>query len=149
MLGASDYLTKPLDRSRIADVIRRLQNQDNRRALVVEDDASTQALMAEWLRSDGWEVRTAENGLDGLQSFLNHEPGLVILDLMMPKMDGFEFMEQIRNQPSAADTSVIVVTAKDLTAGDLERLNGGVQRIIQKGDHGIDSILNEIKRYLN
>ena len=68
---------------------------------------------------------------------------------MMPKMDGFEFMEQIRNQPSAADTSVIVVTAKDLTTEDLERLNGGVQRIIQKGDHGIDSILKEIKRYLN
>lgn len=149
MLGASDYLTKPLDRSRIADVIRRLQHEHNRRALVVEDDASTQALIAEWLKDDGWEVRTAENGLDGLQSFLNHVPGLVILDLMMPKMDGFEFMEQIRNQPSAADTSVIVVTAKDLTAGDLERLNGGVERIIQKGDHGINNILNEIERYLN
>lgn len=149
MLGASDYLTKPLNRSRITDVIRRLHNKGNQRALVVEDDTSTQELIAEWLESDGWEVRTADNGLDGLQSFLNHEPGLVILDLMMPKMDGFEFMDQIRNQPTAADTAVIVVTAKDLTPGELEKLNGGVQRIIQKGDHKIDSILNEIKRYLN
>lgn len=149
MLGASDYLTKPLERSRIAEVIRRLQNQKNRRALVVEDDANTQALFADWLRSDAWEVHTAKNGLDGLQSFLKHEPGLVILDLMMPEMDGFEFMDQIRNQPSAVDTSVIVVTAKDLTPADLERLNGGVQRIIQKGDHKIDGILSEIKRYIS
>jgi CheY-like chemotaxis protein len=149
MLGASDYLTKPLERSRISEVIRRLKNQNNRRALVVEDDASTLALFAEWLTSDGWQVHTAENGLDGLQSFLKHEPGLVILDLMMPEMDGFEFMDQIRNQPTAASTSVIVVTAKDLTASDLERLNGGVQRIIQKGDHKIDSILGEIRRYLS
>ena len=67
---------------------------------------------------------------------------------MMPKMDGFEFLEQIRTQPKAADTSVIVVTAKDLTSEDLDRLNGGVERIIQKGDHKIESILVEIKRYL-
>ena len=148
MLGASDYLTKPLDRSRIIEVIRRLKNQNNRRALVVEDDTHAQKLIAEWLRGDGWQVHTANNGLDGLQSFLKHEPGLIILDLMMPKMDGFEFLDQIRTQPKAADTSVIVVTAKDLTSEDLERLNGGVERIIQKGDHKIENILIEIKRYL-
>lgn len=148
MLGASDYLTKPLDRSRIIDVVRRLQNQNNRRALVVEDNTHAQALMAEWLKGDGWQVHTADNGLDGLQAFLKHEPGLIILDLMMPKMDGFEFLDQVRSQPKAVDTSVIVVTAKDLTSEDLERLNGGVQRIIQKGDHKIESILSEIKRYI-
>ena len=149
MLGAADYLTKPLDRSRITEVIRHLQNNDNRRALVVEDDIDTQALVAEWLRGDGWDVYTADNGLDGLQSFLSHEPSLIILDLMMPTMDGFEFMDQIRNQPTAADASVIIVTAKDLTAEDLDRLDGGVRRIIQKGDHEVSSILSEIERYLN
>ena len=148
MLGASDYLTKPVERSRIIDVVRRLQNQENRRALVVEDDIDTQTLMAEWLRSDGWEVHTAANGLEGLQMYLEAEPGLIILDLMMPAMDGFEFLEQVREQPNSEDASVIVVTAKDLDGEDLERLNGGVERIIQKGDHGIDSIINEIKRYL-
>jgi len=149
MLGASDYLTKPIERSRIIDVVRRLQNHDNRRALVVEDDIKTQTLMAEWLKGDGWEVHTAANGLEGLQQYLKIEPGLIILDLMMPAMDGFEFLEQIRQQPGAADASVIVVTAKDLDGEDLERLNGGVERIIQKGDHGIENILDEIKRYLN
>jgi len=148
MLGANDYLTKPINRSQIIAVVRRLQNQNNRRALVVEDDIHAQTLMAEWLRGDGWEVHTAENGLEGLQAFLEAAPGLIILDLMMPAMDGFEFLEQVRQQPNATDASVIVVTAKDLTAEDLERLNGGVKRIIQKGSHKTDDILNEIRRSL-
>jgi signal transduction histidine kinase/CheY-like chemotaxis protein len=148
MLGASEYLTKPIQRSEIIDVVRRLQNQNNRRALVVEDDINTQTLVAEWLKGDGWEVYTAKNGLEGLQTFLKVEPGLIILDLMMPAMDGFEFLEQVRLQPKATDASVIVVTAKDLNAEDLERLNGGVKRIIQKGNHKTDDILKEIKRSL-
>ena len=148
MLGANDYLTKPINRSQIIDVVRRLQNQNNRRALVVEDDIHAQTLMAEWLRGDGWDVHTAKNGLEGLQAFLEAEPGLIILDLMMPAMDGFEFLEQVRQQPKATDASVIVVTAKDLTTEDLERLNGGVKRIIQKGSHKTDDILNEIRRSL-
>jgi signal transduction histidine kinase/CheY-like chemotaxis protein/flagellin-specific chaperone FliS len=149
MLGASDYLTKPVERSRIIDVVRRLQNQKNRCALVVEDDIDTQTLMAKWLKSDGWEVHTAANGLEGLQMYLEAQPGLIILDLMMPAMDGFEFLEQVREQPNSEDASVIVVTAKDLDSEDLERLNGGVERIIQKGEHEIDGILKEIKRYLD
>jgi signal transduction histidine kinase/CheY-like chemotaxis protein len=147
-LGASDYLTKPVDRSRLVKVIRRLQRQDNRRVLVVEDDVDTQMIMTKWLRDEGWEVHSAVNGLEGVQAFLKHNPGLIILDLMMPTMDGFEFLDQIRRQPNEVDASVVVVTAKDLTGEDLERLNGSVQSIIQKGDHGIDSILNEIKRLL-
>ncbi|MGA9574729.1 MAG: response regulator, partial [Lysobacterales bacterium] len=147
-LGASDYLTKPVDRSRLVEVIRRLQRKDNRRALVVEDDIDTQVIMSKWLRDEGWEVQSAVNGLEGLQSFLKHDPGLIILDLMMPTMDGFEFLDQIRRQPKEASASVVVVTAKDLTGEDLERLNGGVQSVIQKGDHDIESILNEIKRLL-
>jgi len=148
MLGANDYLTKPINRSQIIEVVRRLQSQNNRRALVVEDDIDTQTLMAEWLEADGWKVETAKNGLEGLRAFLETEPGLIILDLMMPAMDGFGFLDQIRQQPKAIDASVIVVTAKDLTAEDLERLDGGVKRIIQKGNHKTDDILGEIKRSL-
>ena len=149
MLGASDYLTKPIDRARIIEVIHRLEHLKNRRVLIVEDDTPTQKLLAEWLGRDGWEVHTASNGVSGLQLFLNHDPGLIILDLMMPGMDGFEFLEQVRQQPRATDTSIIVVTAKDLNSEDLERLNGGVERIIQKGDHELKNIIKEINRYIN
>ena len=148
LLGASDYLTKPIDRSRLVSVIRRLQRHDNHRVLVVEDNIDTQLIMTRWLRDEGWEVHSAVNGLEGLQSFLKHDPALIILDLMMPTMDGFEFLDQIRRQPKKVEASIVVVTAKDLTGEDLERLNGGVLSIIQKGDQEIDNILNEIKRYL-
>jgi signal transduction histidine kinase/CheY-like chemotaxis protein len=149
MLGASEFLTKPIDRARIVDVIRRLDLQTERTALVVEDDEDTRTLIVDWLHTEGWQVHTARNGLEGVQAYLQHTPGLIILDLMMPEMDGFEFLDQVRQQPQAVESSVIVVTAKDLTAVDLERLNGGVQRIIQKGNHPSEGILREIKRHLN
>jgi CheY-like chemotaxis protein len=149
MLGANEFLTKPIDRARIIEVIRRLDHQAERKALVVEDDEDTRSLIVDWLQTEGWQVNTARNGVEGVQAYLQHTPGLIILDLMMPEMDGFEFLEQVRQHPQAAESSVIVVTAKDLTSSELERLNGGVQRIIQKGNHMSEGILREIKRHLN
>ena len=149
MLGASEFLTKPIDRARIIEVIRRLNHQAARRALVVEDDEDTRSLIVDWLQTEGWQVNTARNGLEGVHAYKQHTPGLIILDLMMPEMDGFEFLEQVRQHPQAVESAVIVVTAKDLTASDLERLNGGVQRIIQKSHHASEGILREIKRHLD
>jgi CheY-like chemotaxis protein len=149
MLGASEFLTKPIDRARIVDVINRLDHRDDRTALVVEDDEDTRSLIYDWLKTEGWNVHTARNGIEGIEAYQQHEPALIILDLMMPKMDGFEFLEQIRQQPLDEEPAVIVVTAKDLTAEDLERLNGGVLRIVQKGDHASHGILKEIKRHLD
>jgi signal transduction histidine kinase/CheY-like chemotaxis protein len=149
MLGASEFLTKPIDRARIIDVIRRLDHQADRNALVVEDDDDTRARIVGWLQAEGWQVNTARNGLEGVEAYKQHAPGLIILDLMMPEMDGFEFLEQVRQHPQAVESSVIVVTAKDLTSSDLKRLNGGVQRIIQKGNHSSEGILREIRRHLN
>lgn len=147
-LGASDYLTKPIDRSRLINAIDGLRKQDNRKVLVVEDDVATTALMEKWLEDEGWDVHIAANGLEGVASFLKHDPGLVILDLMMPKMDGFEFLEQIRAQTGTITAAIVVVTAKDLDAKDLDRLNGGVEQVIQKGDRNLEDVLGEIDRYL-
>ncbi|MCH7506426.1 MAG: response regulator [Proteobacteria bacterium] len=148
MLGASEFLTKPIDRAHLIDVIRRLDQPADRTALVVEDDEATRSLNADCLQTEGWKVRTAKNGLEGLKACEQNTPGLIILDLMMPEMDGFEFLDQLRQQHPAVEPTVIVVTSKDLTAADLERLNHGVQRIIQKGDHASEGILKEIKRHL-
>jgi adenylate cyclase len=149
MLGASEFLTKPIDRSRIIEVIKRLDQQADCHALVVEDDEDTRSLIVDWLQVEGWQVDTARNGLEGVQAYIRNTPTLIILDLMMPEMDGFEFLDQVRQNPQAVELSVIVVTAKDLTSSDLERLNGGVQRIIQKGNHASEEILKEIKRHLH
>jgi len=148
MLGAAEYLTKPIDRRRVIEVISRLQRSDDHQALVVEDDTDTREIMASWLESAGWRVATASNGEDGLNEWNRSPADLIILDLLMPQMDGFEFMEALRQKPESVNTRVVVVTAKDLTSDDLAKLSGSVERIIQKASRPTDDILLEINRHL-
>ena len=72
---------------------------------------------------------------------------MIILDLMMPEMDGFEFMDELRRRPAWQDIPVVVITAKDLTEEDRDRLNGGVERIIQKSDR--DEMLRQLSREIS
>ena len=148
-LGAADYLSKPIDRKRLLDVVGRLSTSSKQTVLVVEDDLDTQARMKKWLQADGWTVFTADNGLEGLEQFIEIQPAIMILDLVMPKMDGIELIERMRQDYPDADVRVIVVTAKDLTAEEMSRLNGYVQRIIQKSAGSLDDIIDEIKRHLD
>jgi CheY-like chemotaxis protein len=85
------------------------------------------------LEREGWQVTEAANGREGLDRVAQEEPNLILLDLMMPEMDGFTFIEEFRKMPSATNVPVIVVTAKDLTAEDRARLNHSVERVFQKG----------------
>jgi DNA-binding response OmpR family regulator len=149
MLGASEYLTKPIDRKRVLEVIGRLRQDGDNQALVIEDDPATSSLIASWLTSAGWTVSTAENGRRGLEEWNATRPGLVVLDLMMPQMDGFEFMEELRQKPDADKTKVVVVTAKDLSSEEVQQLNGGVERIIHKAQRSGEEVLRDIGRHLN
>ena len=96
----------------------------------------------------GWKVSEASNGKDALVKLERGLPGLVLLDLMMPEMDGFEFMHEFRSRPDAADIPVIVVTAKDLTDSDREALSGKVTQILQKGSYRTEELIGEVKRFL-
>jgi CheY-like chemotaxis protein len=143
-LGASEYLTKPIDRDRLAAILARYTRADApRRVLVVEDDASARDLIRRALEDEGWEVDEAENGRIALERLAEREPALVLLDLMMPEMDGFEFLETLRAGGEAPGVPVVVITAKELTEEDHQRLNGGVERIVQKGSH--DRFLREVR----
>jgi PAS domain S-box-containing protein len=147
-LGATDYLMKPIDRERLAAVLRKYSRlRDNHPILVIEDDASTRELLCAILAKDGWAVQTAENGRIALKKVAETRPGLVLLDLMMPEMDGFSFVDEFRQQPGAADVPIVVLTAKDLTAEDRERLNGHVQSILTKGE-GTGAVLGKVREML-
>jgi CheY-like chemotaxis protein len=100
------------------------------------------------LENDGWQVAEAENGKAGLEQLKQMTPALILLDLMMPEMDGFEFMETLRRSGGPPRIPVIVITAKDLTEEDRRRMNGGVERIIQKGTATREQMLAEVRAVL-
>jgi CheY-like chemotaxis protein len=141
-LGASDYLVKPVDRDKLIGVLRSICGSVGGKVLLIDDDDTMRRGIRLTLEPAGWEVTEAENGRIGLAHLAEARPDAIILDLMMPEMDGFEFLEKIRHRPEWPDIPVVVITSKDLTVEDRNRLNGGVERIIQKTDR--DETLREV-----
>ena len=133
-LGAVDYFTKPIDFQRLHHVLEKYRKPAHEQSvLVVEDDAGMRGILRLSLEEAGWQVAEAANGKLGLAKLNEARPALIVLDLLMPEMDGFEFMAELRRRPDAQHLPVIVLTAKDLTEEDYRRLNSGVERILQKG----------------
>jgi CheY-like chemotaxis protein len=147
-LGASDYLTKPIDREQLAAVLRRVRTKaDNKSVLIVEDDPGARRMIRRLFEKEGWSVSEAENGRVGLEAVAQHAPGLVLLDLMMPEMDGFEFIEHLRESEEGTHIPVVVLTAKDLTERDRQRLRGSVENVLQKTGQS-NEVVKEVRRLL-
>jgi GAF domain-containing protein/CheY-like chemotaxis protein len=142
-LGAADYLTKPIDRERLVTVLDK--HRRDLPVLVVDDDATVRQLLRRMLEAEGYAVIEAENGRAALGALSDARPSVVLLDLMMPEMDGFEFVAELRRHEPWRAIPVIVITARDLSHEDRERLNGYVQKILQKGTHGRDELLAEVR----
>ena len=142
-LGASDYLTKPIDRERLVTVLK--QHRRDRPVLVVDDDAEVRQLLRRMLESEGFAVVEAENGRVALERLRGETPSLILLDLMMPEMDGFEFVAELRSHEGWRAIPVVVITARDLSRDDRERLNGHVEKILQKGAYDRDELLAEVR----
>jgi signal transduction histidine kinase/DNA-binding response OmpR family regulator len=142
-LGAADYLTKPIDRERLVTVLK--EHRRDRPVLVVDDDAGLRQLLRRMLEPEGYAVIEAENGRVALERLRDVSPSVVLLDLMMPEMDGFEFVAAFRRHESWRAIPIVVITARDLSAADRERLNGYVQKILQKGTHDRDQLLAEVR----
>jgi len=146
-LGASEYLTKPVDRSRLVALLHRYGTARSAGpVLLVEDDEAARALLRRALEREGWEVAEASNGRVALERVEERRPGLVLLDLMMPEMDGFEFLEALRARGGDGEVPVIVITAKDLTEAERARLNGAVASILEKATVGTERLLDEVRR---
>jgi signal transduction histidine kinase/CheY-like chemotaxis protein len=146
-LGASGFLNKPIDRGQLAAILARFKTATaTPRALVVEDDVSTREMMRRLLVGEGWEVALAGNGREALDEIARAQPNLILLDLLMPEMDGFDFLAAYRKMPGYGGIPVIIVTAADLTEGDRRRLNGGVEHILQKAALSEDELLQQIRQ---
>jgi signal transduction histidine kinase/CheY-like chemotaxis protein len=143
-LGAADYMVKPVDRERLGAVLRGIVKSAGRRVLVVDDDDIMRRGLLQTLEKEGWKVSEADNGRVGLARLAEAVPDVIVLDLMMPEMDGFEFLDELRHRAEWRDIPVIVVTAKDLTEEDHRRLNGEVERVLQKDAPTRDEMLREV-----
>ncbi len=145
-LGAADYLVKPVDRAKLVETLTNICGAAAGKALLVDDDELVRRSVRQALEPIGWQVTEAENGQVAIEAMTAGRPDIIILDLMMPKMDGFEFLDEWRGRSEWQDIPVVVITAKDLTGEDRDRLNGGVERIIQKSDR--DEMLRQLSREL-
>jgi PAS domain S-box-containing protein len=147
-LGASDYLLKPVDPERLSAVLQRYRGA-NRSILVIEDDPDARALMSQLLWDQGWAVRVAADGRAGLACASAQPPDLILLDLMMPEMDGFAFLLELRRLESGRSIPVVVLSAMEITEQDEARLvgQGHVARVLRKGN-SLEGVLDEVRNLL-
>ena len=144
-LGASDYLQKPVQWDRLKQVMDRFRPHESGTALIVDDDADARSRLASLLAKQGWTISEAENGRLALDQLAREKPALILLDLMMPEMDGFAFLREMRANPDWRDIHVVVLTARDITAKDRQSLNGGVDRVIQKGSLSLHDLADDLR----
>ena len=148
-LGASDYLVKPISHVQLFDTLRKYKHgRVAGRVLVVEDEKTTRDLMVRLVRKEGWDVVEAGNGREALDRIAERKPDLIFLDLMMPVMDGFEFIRELRANKEYYSIPVVVVTAKDLTPEERQWLNGDVYRVFRKGSFSRDELLQQIREII-
>ncbi|MCD9023223.1 MHYT domain-containing protein [Cohnella silvisoli] len=148
-LGASEFLTKPLHKERLVSVMDKyISNRADHAVLVIEDDETTSEMMTKLLRKEGYSVTQAQNGRIALECMARETPNLILLDLMMPEMDGFQFIAELRKQETWSDIPIVVVTAKSITLEDRLKLNGFAKGVIQKGSFDHKSLLTEIRRFI-
>ena len=147
-LGAAEYLVKPIDRKRLRGMLEKYCGRQGQ-ILLVEDDELTRETTRDLVVQHGFAVVEAANGREALDRLAEGLPDLVLLDLLMPEMDGFDFLEEVRRRPAWRTVPVIVLTAKDLTEEDRRRLSGRATRIIQKAGQNREQLVAELRHAIS
>jgi signal transduction histidine kinase/CheY-like chemotaxis protein len=149
-LGAAEFATKPVDRARLSQILKKYTCPcPPCPVLLVEDDQKTREVTRTILEKEGWKVREAENGRVALESMERERPRLIVLDLMMPEMDGFEFVARVRKKLEWRSIPIVVLTAYDLTTKERRRLNGYVETILRKGGDSREALLHQLRDFLD
>jgi CheY-like chemotaxis protein len=146
-LGAAGYLSKPIERERLQQVVGRLRApRAPSRVLLVEDDEVQRERVRSWLGDRQWIVQEAANGREALARLREEKPDIILLDLMMPELDGFAVVAALHQEPRWRDIPVVVITAHELDAEDRERLNSGVQSVLVKETFRPAELVKRIRR---
>jgi signal transduction histidine kinase/CheY-like chemotaxis protein len=134
-LGAAEYLIKPVDGARLLDVLARCvaAQRDARTLVAIDDDPVDLDLLDAVLAPEGWRVVRARGGEEGVRAVRRELPAVVVLDLLMPDVDGFAVVEQLRADPLTVDVPIVVLTSKEMTRADHERLAGQISYLARKG----------------
>jgi PAS domain S-box-containing protein len=148
-LGVTDYLTKPFQRDALVEALRRHCAPENGGSiLIVEDDEQYRGLLRETLGTAGWEVVEAADGIDALRCLEEQTPQLILLDLSLPRMDGFEFMAELSRR-SGSVPPVVVLTACNISDSDRERFCGAVGAVLDKSSTGLQELLGRVRDELS
>ena len=150
-LGATEYMTKPIDTERLIGLVERHRRDrsmasggDKGYILAVEDDAALRELLRRTLEQAGWEVIEAADGRMALEQIAHRRPSLILLDLMLPEIDGIQVIDELQASPEGREIPIIVLTAKELTPAEHQRLNATVAQILQKGTYSGEDLLRHV-----
>jgi CheY-like chemotaxis protein len=135
-VGASEYLVKPISKAALLAALHRAVrlHDDDRAVVAIDDDPLALQLFRATLEPEGWTVHCATSGPDGLALVREHQPSVILLDLLMPDMDGFEVVEALHADPETASVPVVVLTSKSMSAEDKERLRGRISYVGGKAE---------------
>ena len=145
-LGAAEHLTKPINPKELLRLLARVQRSEKTPdVLIVDDDQSTRDMLRRMLVKEGWTVREAANGAEGLEQLARAVPAVMLLDLMMPELDGFEVLRAVRQTAAWRDIPVVIVTSKDLSRDELEWLRGHAIDVFQKGAYSRAELIAAVR----
>jgi signal transduction histidine kinase/DNA-binding response OmpR family regulator len=149
-LGAVDYLSKPVDKERLIKVVdKHIARSARGPILVIEDDPDTLEITCGFLVQAGWSIQAAENSREAIEIIEKSPPMLILLDLMMPEMDGFEVIKKLRYHPQWQLIPIIVITSVELSTSEYAQLSKQVQNIFQKGKYELQDLLNEVNEVVS
>jgi len=151
-LGASAYLLKPLDPIAVKEALDKVIVQEGRtqkHVLVVDDDPNIADLLRQYLPEDEFLLESALDGIEGLEAVGNKKPDILLLDLIMPRLDGFGVIEKLRANPETCDLPVIVISAKELTRSEVKQLKRSVSTILKKQGFEGEKLVHEINNVLS
>ena len=147
-LGATSYLKKPGRRDELAKALQLLATPTaGHEVLIVDDDQAANERLIEMLTRDGWNCRMALNGVEALKALTDHQPDLVLIDLIMPEMDGYAFIREVRKNAKFDDLPMVIMTAEDVRSGKVRELASETAGIVQKGSLPLADLVADLRRF--